>query len=176
MEIVTPKHSVNFTISGRVSSSATIWEREIEDSPYDFLSFLGLAQHFNVNLLPLTWQPALDIVGRGATSQICQAYLSLQTSFAFKSFASVAVPTNAGEVSTFRALISELSLLSDSIVRLHPNINPLVGVCWDAITDRSKVWPVFVFEKTQCGDLYRFMETAAGVGLTFDQRFLPRVL
>jgi hypothetical protein len=161
---------VTFIISGVPSSSATIWEHKAQDDPYDFLSFLGLAQHFQINLLPLTWQPALDVVGVGATSQIRQSFLSLQMSFVFKRFAPSEISTNTDEERAFRALISEVSILGDPFVRHHPNIITLVGICWDVITDTGKVWPVLVFEKAQHGDLYKFMQTPRGVGLDFDKR------
>jgi hypothetical protein len=42
----------------------------------------------------------------------------------------------------------------------------LQGVSWDILSE-GQVWPALVFEKTQHGDLRRFMYSPIGKGLLF---------
>ena len=48
-----------------------------------FLKCLGLAQHLNIDFLPINWQRGLESVG---TARIRQALVNADTDFAFKSF------------------------------------------------------------------------------------------
>ena len=58
-------------------SKANIYE-------HNFVAFLGATQALGIDFLPITWQSAMEDVGRGATAEIRQSLLSLQTSLAFK--------------------------------------------------------------------------------------------
>ena len=60
-------------------------------------------------------------------------------------------------------------MLSHHLLREHPNIVELQGICWDVPAD-DEVWPVLVFEKTQFGDLYNFLRVPVGRDLSITER------
>jgi hypothetical protein len=137
----------------------------------DFISFLAVAQHCKIDLLPITWQPALDIVGAGATARISQSFINLQVSFAFKRTTISKYPQGRlMNNRTFQALMSEISVLSHPSVRAHPNIINLEGICWEIPYDESRALPVLVFEKAQLGDMQKFMNSDHGKELYFEVR------
>ena len=140
--------------AGIVSRSAALIDSTPPDRPYDFLDVLAITQRLNIDFLPITWQPALDSIGEGATAEIRQSLIDLQMSFAFKRF-------KMNEFDIFRSVISEVLVLGHSSLREHPNILSLQGVCWDISPDQ-KVWPVLVFEKAQMGNLESFMDSDTG--------------
>ena len=152
------------------------------DAPYDFITFLAVAQKLQIEFLPLTWQPALEHIGRGGTSQITQALINLQTSFAFKR---VQEWKGRDENELFQILIREIMLLRYPCVRNHPYIAELQGICWDVPREfpieleaaeaadfqhTGKIWPVLVFEKSHYGDLSFFARSPMGRDLGFDER------
>jgi hypothetical protein len=155
----------SFIKSGKLLQSAAPAKSTATESPCDFLSVLGIAQSLNIDFLPITWQPALDSIGRGGTAEVRQALVNIQTSFAFKRLAS-----EADETRNFRAFIAEMSVLSHTLVRDHPNIIRLEGICWDVVSGGEKVRPVLVFEKAQHGDLHTFMGQSEGKSLTTEER------
>jgi hypothetical protein len=154
--------------SGRLSRSDALARSVTTDLHYDFLTFLAIAQHLNIDFLPITWQPALAKVGNGGTAEIRQALVNLQMSFAFKRL----IPTQfaKSEDKIFQALIAEILVLGHPSIRSHPNIIRLEGICWDVDPEDEKVWPVLMFEKTQHGDLHTFMKRGVGVGLSFEDK------
>jgi hypothetical protein len=162
---------VSFAKSGNYYQSATLARGTPADTPYDFLSILGIAQTLKIDFLPITWQPALEMVGHGGTAEIRQALVDLQMNFAFKRLISVE-PTQSttDETKSFRTLIAEISALGHPLIRDHPNIIKLEGICWDVVPGGEKVWPVLVFEKARHGDLQTFMEQAEGKRLSLEER------
>src|SRR5271168_3103668 len=86
-------------------------------SESDFISFVATAQRCQVDLLPITWQPALGIVGSGGFAEISQSLMNVQMSFAFKRV----LPRHQHE-STFSRLETEISVLSHPRIRHHPNV------------------------------------------------------
>jgi hypothetical protein len=159
----------SFWKSGIFSQSAALAKVVAPDLHYDFISFLGVAQRLGIDFHPITWQPALDKVGEGGTADIRQALINLQMSFAFKR---LKWPRQArsDESRSLLALICEVSVLGHPLIRNHPNIIKLEGICWDISPGDEKVWPVLVFEKTQNGDLDRFMNSDAGKSLCLEER------
>jgi hypothetical protein len=134
---------------------------------YDFISFLAAVQRRNVDFLAISWQPGLASVGAGATAEIRQALISLQTSFAFKrSQPSYAV----NDVSVFRELESEVMVLGHHKIRDHPNIINLEGIGWEVRDGENKVWPVLVFEKAPHQDLRRFLGSDDGRAQSAQER------
>jgi hypothetical protein len=107
----------SFMVSGKPIQSAAPAKGAVTDLPCDFISFLGIAQGLKIDSLPITWQPALDSLGRGATAEIRQALVNLQMSFAFKRLV-LAEPAQSeiDETKNFRALIAGISILA------HPSI------------------------------------------------------
>jgi serine/threonine protein kinase len=133
--------------------------------PRDFLKFLGVVQQHEIDVFPITWHPALDNIGEGATAEIRAALIDLQTTYAFKRF----IMSDNNEEKLLLHIISEVSILGLESIRDHPNIIKLEGVAWD-INNHGQVWPVLVFEKAQHGDLEAFFASNAGKNLTFEER------
>jgi hypothetical protein len=161
----------SFIVSGKPIQSAAPEKGTVTDLHCDFISFLGIAQSLKIDFLPITWQPALDSLGQGATAELRQALVNLQMSFAFKRLVSTGpAQLEMDETENFRALIAEISILGHPSMRDHPNIIRLEGICWDLVSGSDKVWPVLVFEKSQHGDLQAFMGRAEGKRLTLGER------
>ena len=155
---------VSYTRSGESGQSAG----STSNHKYDFLDFLAVAQSLKVDFLPITWEPALDKVGEGGTAKIPQSLINIQTAFAFKRLEH---PLSAEKRSrNWRALIAEISVLAHSASRCHPNIINIEGICVDVIDGGEEVWPVLVLEKTQLGDLNRFMAIGPGRELDLNTR------
>lgn len=151
-------------------SSSDSNDRSVQTSPHvcssesDFISFAATAQRCQVDLLPITWQPALGIVGSGGFAEISQALMNVQMSFAFKRV----LPRRQHE-STFSRLETEISVLSHPRIRHHPNIINLEGICWE-FDINQRTWPVLVFEKMERGDLFEFLKTTEGEALSLQER------
>lgn len=137
---------------------------QAEVSKCDFITFLAVAQKMQVDILPITWQSARGMIGKGATSTIYEALINSQTSFAFKCTSDYRKLLNTND---FQFLINEVTVLSQ--LREHPNIVELQGICWDVTAD-DEVWPVLVFEKAQFGDLYNFLKLPVGRDLSIPER------
>jgi serine/threonine protein kinase len=121
-----------------------------------------MAQHLDVDFLPITWHPAVETIGAGATAEIRQALVDVQISFAFKR---IGLERNR----TFAALASEISLLKNREVSQHDNVIGLLGVCWDVDPSGPTFWPVLVFEKAPFGNLEEFMQSPRADGLSASQ-------
>ena len=156
-----PTDLISFWRSGTLSGSATLAGPAKSGQYYDFVALLSVLQKLKIGILPITWQPALDVVGEGATAEIRQSLIHLQLSFAFKRLKRLEHRSSDNE-NALRALISEISILGQPPVRIHPNIVRLEGVCWDYWPEDEQVWPVLVFEKTTRGDLGKFLQSDAG--------------
>lgn len=162
-----PSESSVFWRSGIPSRSAALAKGGELHWQYDFITFLGAAQRRSIDFLPITWQPALDNAGEGRTAEIRDAMIDLQLNFAFKCLKHA----QQDERRVFRELISELVVLGHDPVRTHPNIVRLEGICFDVPPGSEQVWPVLVFEKSECGDLERFANSSAGRKLSLADRF-----
>jgi serine/threonine protein kinase len=134
-------------------------QEQIPEERYNLISVLSLIQDLGLNVLPITWLEALGPLGSGATAEVRQALVNIETSFAFKRF--TLVTSDA-----YRALYSEISILAHPIIRCHQNIVSVEGICWDISPDSSAVWPVLVFRKSNCGDLMQFMQSEDGKALS----------
>ena len=51
---------------------------------HDLIDFLGLTQFYQVDLLSIIWQPALETLGDRRTFNVSQSLLNIQMSLAFK--------------------------------------------------------------------------------------------
>ena len=171
--------TLQYSTSGSRFESATPTKFDLR---FDQTTFLGVAQQYDIDFLPVTWQPALDQIGEGATAEIRQNPMNLQTSFAFKRplFAS----SDEFESRILPSLIAEISILGSPTIRRHANIIHLEGICWEVrskegqnvsrkepiLKSESGIVPVLIFEKTKHGDLHRFMAHGAGGQLSFLER------
>ncbi|KAL3461680.1 kinase-like domain-containing protein [Aspergillus heterothallicus] len=154
---------------------------DLPPAPADvnIITFITVVQQMRIPFLPLTWQATLDPLGRGGTSQVSQALVNLETSFAFKRVAEKD-RLEKSDRDIFIRLINETFLLRSAAVVGHPHLLELEGLCWDVTVEDSpsqtrsedsdpcgenKVWPVFVFQKAHYGDLYTFVRSPMGQGL-----------
>lgn len=151
-------------------------------SDYGFISVLGLAQRLKIDLLPITWQALLGLVGQSRAT-INQALVDVQTSFAFKRF-------SHNGTDPLQETSQEMATLGHPLVRDHPHIVQLIGICWDIpqddqqtsedhqviptddqdILEDIRVWPVLVFEKSHLGDLYHFARHGKGKGFSLEDK------
>lgn len=162
---------ISFTTSGNFSLSATLASTAATSTNYDLITFLGIAQALNIDLLPITWDAEQASIGQGGTAEISQSSVDLETAFAFKRLSSVHSDLSEEQQATiFKALIAEVIVLGHKSIRAHGNVNRLEGICWDIEPESDRVWPVFVFEKTQHGDLKTFMDHGAGTRLDLGSR------
>lgn len=140
----------------------------------NFVRLLSVAMLLKVNLLPLTWSPALEGLGSGATAQISQFSLNVQTTFAFKRFNHINPNSDLSDEQflnqQYNALIAEIIALSSPHIYNHPNIVNLEGISWEILDDSVGVFPVLVFRRAECGDLRRFLSSPEAVDLSFDDR------
>jgi hypothetical protein len=144
-----------------------------QDFECDLIAFLGIIQAMEIDILPITWQPELNLAGEGGTSAVTQSMVNLQTSFAFKCISeSQKRRLQEGKISEaniFQTFINEIVILGHPRLREHTNINQLQGICWD-ISAEDKVWPVLISEKTQFEDLYHFLQLPVGRDLSITDR------
>lgn len=130
-----------------------------EMSPsFRFYMILGIAQDMRVDFLPVTYQAALGALGAGATGDIQQSFVNSEFNLAFK------------RIWHSHVLLNEMIILSHAPLRSHPYIVGLEGISWEVAVD-GDMRPVLVFEKSTIGDLYCFMGTDVGMGLSFMERW-----
>jgi hypothetical protein len=138
-------------------------QQQSTENNNDFISVLALAQNLEFDFLPITWHPAIQTVGAGATAEIRQALVNIQASFAFKR-------TTLSRDDALRALSSEISVLGNPVGRHHENIITLEGICWDINPDGPVIWPVLVFKKAHYGNLEEFIQSERGRALSTPQK------
>ncbi len=167
---------------------------------YDFITFLEVCQNLRIDFLPITWRPALDRLGIGAQSEVCQSLINIALSFAFNRVKILRDHSQEKENAVYRALVSQVLILGHAEIRNLSNINNLIGVCWDvrprenaqshgdtrpesdvlprdslktdqeSLSCKWRVWPVLVFEKSTHGDLVYFMRSMSGSNLDITGR------
>jgi serine/threonine protein kinase len=153
MGSLTESTTYTFDLRRNYDSENHVVGEKAETERFDLLSFLAVAQQLKIQYLPITYQTALEEIERGGTAQISQATLGRRKGLAFKRI------KDKDKVERFRAyqmLTSELLVLGHPAVKHHPNIVKLLGICWDIPSD-EEVWPALVFEKSEFGDLKRFV-------------------
>jgi len=166
----------------------------------DFIAILETCQNLEIDFLPITWQPALETLGVGGQAEVHQSLVTAALSFAFGRIKPGA-STREAERAAYQALRSQLLVLGNPIIRSHPNVISLMGVCWDiqprvdhgsgggdstgnlethdkkiellenAHAGKWMVWPVLVYEKTKHGDLFCFLESPAAQDLDTKQKW-----
>lgn len=148
----------------------------------DLITFLAAAQKYNVEFVPVVWQEALGLLGKGGTADINQLMLHthgydpqkksrpVDMSFAFKRVSEYQSEGGVTESSNlYEVLTMELVVLSQQAIRNHPNIVDLEGICWE-ITDTNRIYPVLLFEKGNWGDLGYFAMGLSGDYCTFNAK------
>ncbi|KAI1750462.1 hypothetical protein F4782DRAFT_245748 [Xylaria castorea] len=116
----------------------------------DLISFLAVAQHYDVDILPNTWQPARGDLGRGGEAYIRQSFVQLDVGLAFRALrvfynepTDLAVQQQISQA--FNAMMTEISILSQPLVQQSPNVVNLGGITWSVESD--SVWPVLVYTR-----------------------------
>lgn len=138
---------------------------------YDLLTFVSLAAKFGVNFVALTWQPALERLGRGASSTVQQGQVDANVNLAFKR-AITDLEDYAGSESPnamrFKTVIFELVALE--LLRHHPNVVDLLGVTWETDAETKDVWPVLLTERSTYGNMAAFLKSDEGRTLSAEER------
>ncbi|MCJ1396800.1 hypothetical protein MMC18_009692 [Xylographa bjoerkii] len=111
---------------------------------------------------------ALGAIGEGATGEVYQSRLDLQTEFAFKR----SIPSlGSNSISArYKVIISEMIILRHAAIRDNPYIIDLVGIGWDVSVRDQSVWPVLVFPKASFGSLRQFLGSPEGTQVSFHTR------
>jgi len=135
-----------------------------DDLPNDRIAFLSVVQKFNVDHLPITWQPTLGDLGNGGSGTISQSTVSTNMPLAFKRF-----HYNENSKDDFSPLISEVLILSQPSIRSHLNIVNLEGICWEITSRTEKVVSVLLFERA-AWDLQQFMNLSDGMNISIEDR------
>lgn len=125
-----------------------------------------------------------DLIGGGATVEIREALINLQTSFAFKRRRfQISYELKEFETQILPSLIAEISILSHPFAYNNSNIVRLEDICWEVLFEecyafsrgevidptKGGIIPVLVFEKMKHGDLHNSM-LHAGKKLGMDAR------
>jgi serine/threonine protein kinase len=134
------------------------------DTENDLIAFLSIIQKYNIDFLPITWQPTLSDLGRGASGTVSQSTFYADKPLAFKRY-----QHNDGSEMDFLPIMSEVLILSQPPVQHHPNIVKLEGICWEIKRRTEKAVPVLVFQKATW-DLKQFMNVREGMDMTVDER------
>jgi len=138
---------------------------------YDLLTFISLAAKFGVDFVALTWQPALERLGQGASSTVQQGQVDVNVNLAFKR-AITDLGDYAGSENPnamrFKTVIFELVALE--LLRHHPNVVDLLGVTWETDAETKEVWPVLLTERSTYGNMATFLESEEGRTLSCEER------
>ncbi|KAL9579127.1 MAG: hypothetical protein Q9212_005289 [Teloschistes hypoglaucus] len=138
----------------------------------DLISFLAVAQFYEIDIISVSWEKGRGQTGSGATSNIWQSSHSRSVDFAFKrtKLAEKSLIDKQDEERAFNAFVSEISVLRHPLIEHHQNIVNLEGISWDVPARSERVWPVLILEKSQLGDLESFMRSEQGRATTMHQR------
>src|SRR5205814_6773044 len=71
---------------------------------------------------------------------------------------------------SFKQQITEVTILCQPIIRDHPNIINLKGVCLEINSETEMILPVLLFEKTNYGNLNRFLKSKLGKELSLETK------
>ena len=85
----------------------------------DLIAFLSIVQKYNVDYLPITWQPALSMLGDGGSGTISQSTFMSKKPLAFKRFHN---SDSENPDDRFLLMMSEVLILSQPSIQNHPNI------------------------------------------------------
>jgi len=145
----------------RYSASTNCTNGELKS---DLIAFLSIVQQWNVDFLPISWQPSLGNLGQGGSGVISQSTIITGLPLAFKRF-----HDSEDCEPDFLPLISEVLILSQPPIRDHPNTVNLKGICWEIKRRTEHAIPVLVFEKA-AWDLHQFMKVREGMNMSAEER------
>lgn len=117
------------------------------------ISFLAAIQRLQIDILPITWTPGLDELGRGLSSTVNQAVITAQSGFAFK---------RVGRFQRYKTLVLEATITCLPQIRNHFHINKPYGICWGLEADETSEYPglspILVYPKTPFGTLKDYLD------------------
>ncbi|KAL9611241.1 MAG: hypothetical protein Q9167_004095 [Letrouitia subvulpina] len=160
-----------FDRSGLISRSTLPARKADERFHYDLLMFMSLAAKFGVDFVTLTWQPALERLGQGASSTVQQGQIDAHINLAFKR-AKTDLENYSGsenpKAMKFKTIIFELVALE--LLRNHPNVGDLLGVAWETDAETKEVWPVLLTERSTYGNMATFLDSEDGRTLSTEEK------
>src|SRR6266516_1167943 len=161
--------SASFDIASLLDSASAISEAGSPGHHQNFIKFLQYATALRVKILPLTWEPALEAVGRdGATARVNQSFVNAETMFAYKRFKPEVTDHRLSEAQfrelQYTTMINELIILAHPGIGDHINIVQYVGICFELSPNAVEVWPVLVLVKTTRVDLATYMSQNESLG------------
>lgn len=147
-----------------IHEALTVWYDSVLSTSttreLDLLDILAVVQHRRVNILPIQWNEDDEELGKGGTAGVApgvNARVSddnVSLDFAFKRVHREDL-AGCDESSNFKALFSEVLVLGHPVIRHHPNIVKLEGICFEDVNE--KAWPVLVFQRAKHRDMKIFM-------------------
>ena len=175
MSVIEELHHSLQSFSYNACISPSDGSANVNSSHFDLISVLVAAQTYGVDFFDVSWQPALEDIGLGGTAHLSQRILNLRMSYVFKR--SRNSPDSSGsqfgsekERVSLQAIAAEILVLTHPLVREHPNVIDLEGICWEIFPDNGKVLPVLIFERARYGDLRRFMNSEIGQRMDIRER------
>jgi serine/threonine protein kinase len=161
-------HALPFFIrAGKVVQCSASTDANNRDFHFDLLSFISIAEKLDVDFVQTTWQPALEMLGKGATSMVQQAQMDAKFGLAFKRSMAWSeedfADTKQQEVARYKALIYELIALA--VLSKHPNVIDLLGITWEIDAETEQVWPVLLTERSIYGTMADFLPSEIGTNL-----------
>lgn len=149
----------HFYRDGFSIQSSTCTGSNNKDFHFDLLSFISIAVKLGVDLVAISWQPGLAVLGAGSTSTVSQAQVDANINLAFKRSVEWSPDESfSSEKQTserFKALIFELVALE--LLRSHPSVINLVGSTWEVDAQTENVWPVLLSERSKYGSLTSYL-------------------
>jgi hypothetical protein len=105
------------------SRDSAFMERPEANTQADLVKYLSVVQKCNIDFLPMRWLPALGALGEGGTGAVNQSDASLVIAFAFKRLHGYRDLEDF-----FLPLLTEILVLSQPLIKEHPNVLNLEGV------------------------------------------------
>jgi hypothetical protein len=156
-----------FMRAGRVVQLPSPTNANDRDFHFDLLSFISIVDKFKVDLVQLTWQPALVELGRGGTSTVQQAQIDSKFNLAFKRSTEWTderfADTKQQENARYKAITYELIALE--LLSSHPNVIDLLGITWETEAQTEQIWPVLLTQRSEQGNMAEFLSSKMGKDL-----------
>lgn len=129
------------------------------------ISFLAQMQKSNLDLLPVGSQPYLKAFQLSGIASFRQSSINSRMDLVFKGFYET--------FGNYRTVRQNVECLAHPVLRQHPNIINVEGICFDIHPDKAllgNVRPTLVFERSPLGDLRVFMASHEGARVLVEDR------
>ncbi|KAF2826429.1 kinase-like protein [Ophiobolus disseminans] len=150
-------------------------------SPSHLISFLSLITDMEIDIYQTIWDGGPSTLGVGGTAIVNQTAMSGEEGIAFKRVGPKGDDAGdelSADARVFKALISEVSILTHPSIRDYPNIVDLEAICFETDFSYStpKILPVLMFQKAPYGDLGAFVKKEAPLGFDGVMQLLGDIL